>query len=201
MIEENGKKHPDDVQKLYYLIERNRYQMAESILGPALVKDPNNLELQYISAIIEKETDRIDESEKTVNVLAEYAEYKEKWYYSFLEKLVSEKTNSIQVEILSTRGTYGQVFYRVTKALASVYWQSDNLFLVEKDQNNGIIIAYYSRVNPPLVIRVCIDVNAPQIHSREVAVIGYWNNPQARQKEVQDLVSTIVHAINNWTGA
>jgi predicted Zn-dependent protease len=66
LIEENGKKHIDDVQKLYYLIERNRYQMAENILGPALAKDPNNLELQYISAIIENETDHVDEAERTL---------------------------------------------------------------------------------------------------------------------------------------
>lgn len=66
MIGENGKKHIDDVQKLHYLIERNRYQMAESILGPALAKDPDNLELQYISAIIEYETDRTIEAEKTL---------------------------------------------------------------------------------------------------------------------------------------
>lgn len=66
MNEKNGKKHIDDVQKLYYLIDRNRYQMAENIIGPALAKDPDNLELQYISATIDYETDRVEEAEKTL---------------------------------------------------------------------------------------------------------------------------------------
>ncbi|MCG8549878.1 MAG: tetratricopeptide repeat protein [Desulfobacterales bacterium] len=65
-MEENGKKRIDDVQKLYYLIERNRYEMAENILGSALAKDPDSLELQYISAFIDKEADRLYDAEKTL---------------------------------------------------------------------------------------------------------------------------------------
>ena len=59
-------RHIDDVKKLYYLIERNRYETAENILGTALTKDPDNIDLKYISAIIDKETDRLYEAEKTL---------------------------------------------------------------------------------------------------------------------------------------
>ena len=65
-MEEKGSENIDDVQKLFYLIELNRYEMAENMLGSALAKDPDNPDLQYISAIIDNETGRNYEAEETL---------------------------------------------------------------------------------------------------------------------------------------
>jgi tetratricopeptide (TPR) repeat protein len=65
-MEESGEKNIGDFQKLFYLIERDRYEMAANMLGTALAKDPDNLDLQYISAIVDHETNCFYEAEKTL---------------------------------------------------------------------------------------------------------------------------------------
>jgi len=98
-MEKNGNKNIDDVQKLYYLIERNRYEIAENILANALAKDPDNLDLQYISAIIDKETDRLYEAEKTLNhILSKEPNYFEAKY--LLAKVHNDKDQFPQAELL-----------------------------------------------------------------------------------------------------
>lgn len=58
-----------EAQKLYYLIERNRFDLAKSMLAQAMAKQPDDLELQYISAIISYETGRTDESKDSLKYI------------------------------------------------------------------------------------------------------------------------------------
>lgn len=96
-MEEN--ENISDIQKLYYLIERNRYEMAESMLGTALAKDPDNLDLQYISAIIDKETNRLYESEITLkHILSKDPDHFDAKY--LLAQVHDDKDEFPQAELL-----------------------------------------------------------------------------------------------------
>jgi len=98
-MEENGNKNIDDVQKLFYLIERNRYEMAENMLGTALAKDPDNLDLQYISANIDNETGRFYEAEKTLKqILSKDPDYFQAKY--LLAQVHKDKDEFPQAELL-----------------------------------------------------------------------------------------------------
>lgn len=98
-MEKKENRNIDDVQKLFYLIELNRYEMAESMLGTALAKDPDNPDLQFISAIIDNETGRFYEAEETLKqILSKDPDYFQATY--LLAQVHIEKNEFPQAELL-----------------------------------------------------------------------------------------------------